>query len=188
MTLSKSDFIRQHPDEDSDSVVAKAKEIGIEITRDSVHKIRSADRIKAKTASKTRKKPVKEAKVFGAVKKFILSQPMDMPVEEIRSLAEKAGLKPPHPVYVSAVRGQHRKNTKKTERRKPGSSKGFRKGISKTTGTAITVAEKSQPIPRAKSSSFEEILGKSRDIVMREALKLGLNAMINELTYARDNL
>jgi len=44
---TKSDFIRQHSGLSGPEVVAKAKEAGIELSLNTVHKIRSADKVRA---------------------------------------------------------------------------------------------------------------------------------------------
>jgi len=71
---TKSDFIRQHSGLSAPEVVAKAKEASIELSLNTVHKIRSADKVRAAkkgkakarkatkgTAKKTARKPNKRA-------------------------------------------------------------------------------------------------------------------------------
>jgi len=122
--VTKSGFIRQRPELDIDQLIAEAAKAGLELQRDTVHKIRSIDRIKAgqtkRKGGRPKGKPT-TAKRNGSIKEFILSQPRDMPVKNLIEEAKKRGLKPPHAVYVSTVRmANDRKNGSKKKGRKPG--------------------------------------------------------------------
>lgn len=119
--ITKSGFIRQHPNDKPEDIVAKAKEAGLEISVEAVYKIRSADKIRARKKrplnASAAKKARKRAKPPSPVKDFIRSLPKSLSIEEVLKRAKEAGLKPPHPQYIYSVR-----STMSNARKAPGTS------------------------------------------------------------------